>query len=113
MMMEDLFTSITLERFGEAETDLLIKNTLGIKEVPASLVSLIFSETEGNPFFIKEVLLTLVKTKVIHPKKLSNLTQLDIDQIKIPNSIKDVLNARIELGKSKNSDKRDNFEVLE
>lgn len=54
LLRRRLAEEILLGRFGEREVAALLEGRAG-SSPPADLVKLVFSETEGNPFFVEEV----------------------------------------------------------
>lgn len=93
---EKLIDQISLKRLDQNETGEMILSLLGTTKLPGKLDSLIFKETEGNPFFIEEMLRSLEEDNVLRynePDGTWSLTK-KIPEISIPISIKDVVNTR-------------------
>ncbi len=63
--------------------------------VPAALVEAISSETSGNPFFIREVLLHLVEEGKIFRREGRWAGDLAIEQMGIPEGVKQVIGRRL------------------
>lgn len=112
---QDLLEKLTRDEL----VDILEIDRLDIKSVgkmlvdryvqaPNDLVKAVFKKTEGNPFFVNEVLNTLEAAGKIDPQDPSTLEALDTKAIEaIPQSVKDVIIRRIR-GLS-----RDNYNFLE
>ncbi|UCH88718.1 MAG: DUF835 domain-containing protein [Thermoplasmata archaeon] len=96
MSSEKLVKIVTLERFDEQETGMLIESLLTSSKFPKKLIQFIYKETEGNAFFIEELIRSLEEESVIYyDEKLESWTlSRDIKDIATPDSIKDVVNAR-------------------
>ena len=56
---------ITLAALSQSESSELTSNLLGLKTLPVGLRDFILNKTEGNPFFIEEVIRTLIDMKVL------------------------------------------------
>lgn len=62
---------------------------------PNELIELVMTETEGNPFFIEELLKSLIERKDLYVEG-KNLKINPTDSIKLPSSIRDLVLDRIE-----------------
>jgi class 3 adenylate cyclase/tetratricopeptide (TPR) repeat protein len=92
----DGFHLIDLTPLQVDQTETLLNNLLGINDLPKSIRDLIIHKAEGNPFFVEEILRSLIETKQIvyedaHWKALS-----DNAKISLPNTLRGVLSARID-----------------
>jgi class 3 adenylate cyclase/tetratricopeptide (TPR) repeat protein len=92
------FQEVTLAPLSEEQSTTLVGNLVGTLDLPAALISQILRKTEGNPFFIEEVIRTLVTDGVLvrgsreHPWKLVK----PVDQVNLPDTIQGLLLARID-----------------
>lgn len=93
MNREGLFKTITLERLDRSNVFVMIKNILNMKEIPENFVELLHRESGGNPFFVEEVLKSLIEEKIIDTA--NNDWNKDVDKIEIPATIRDVITKRI------------------
>jgi len=87
--------TINLDRMTQEEISEIIKNILGVKDVPASLLAKLYDESEGNPFFVTEVVKSLMDEGIIIRHGHIWDAGVDISSIRIPNTIKDVITHRI------------------
>jgi DNA-binding CsgD family transcriptional regulator len=62
---------------------------------PAALVRALHRQTDGNPFFLKEIVLHLVQTGVIYGEDGSWTAHLNVDEIGLPESVRDVIGRRL------------------
>jgi len=90
------FYSVELAPLQEDQTETLLNNLLGINDLPKHLRDLITDKAQGNPFFIEEMIRSLIETKQIvrendHWKVLGEDTK-----ISLPNTLRGVLSARID-----------------
>jgi eukaryotic-like serine/threonine-protein kinase len=79
---------VVLGGLSESEVGRFIEITVGLRP-PTSLVEAVYAETEGNPFFVKEVLRLLVTTE-----QLEDLGS-DKWRIALPEGVRDVVNRRL------------------
>ncbi len=66
-----------------------------LDEAGLALARAIHQETEGNPFFVKEVLRHLVETGAVAQEEGSWTTRLPVDQLGIPEGVRDVVGRRL------------------
>ncbi|MEJ2099245.1 MAG: adenylate/guanylate cyclase domain-containing protein [Desulfobacterales bacterium] len=87
---------IALEPLNEKMSEILITNVLNINVLQHEIVRKIIQRAGGNPFFIEEVARSLIDEQAVVLKDgLFQVTE-KIDSIAIPNTINDVLMARID-----------------
>jgi predicted ATPase/KaiC/GvpD/RAD55 family RecA-like ATPase len=84
-----------LKRFSYSEVSQMVKQILGIVEVPNEFCERIYEKTDGNPFFIEEVLTSLKEEGVIYCKE-NECKIREFSKIEFPRTVKDVLKERIE-----------------
>lgn len=65
------------------------------QEVPKALVDAIDAETDGNPFFIREVLLHLLEEGKISRRDASWTANLTIEELGIPEGVRQVIGRRL------------------
>lgn len=90
------FYSIEIAPLREDQTETLLNNLLGINDLPRTIQELIITKAEGNPFFVEEMIRSLIETKQIvhengHWKAVS-----DEAKITLPNTLRGVLSARVD-----------------
>ncbi|MBI2014068.1 MAG: AAA family ATPase, partial [Candidatus Rokubacteria bacterium] len=94
-----IFTEITLSPLTPAGAAELLRNLLGV-EPSASLRDFVVSKAEGNPFFIEEVLRTLIAAGVLTRDATTGAWRLAhttrIEQVTIPDTIEGVIMARVD-----------------
>ncbi|MCK4822601.1 AAA family ATPase, partial [bacterium] len=96
---EKIFKKIKLERLPFNATESMIKIILSRDEIPKEFSDWLFKKTEGNPFFIEEVILSFIEEGLIDPKAYLWPTELDLSQlskIKIPMTIGDLIIRRLD-----------------
>ncbi|MFC1530528.1 protein kinase, partial [Gemmatimonadota bacterium] len=91
-----LYNNIHLHRLTEDDSQILIRNLFNSTELPEVIQKAITDRTEGNPYFIEEVVRSLLDQGVV--KVESGILRLreDIDSLHIPETIQDLLMTRID-----------------
>ncbi len=95
MGQEKLYSSLQLNPLSLDEIREKVESILEITDIPSGFMNKLYDESEGNPFFVEEVLKSLMDEGVI--KRHSHIWDagLDLSSIRIPNTIKDVITHRI------------------
>jgi predicted ATPase len=78
--------------------DAVAQMLLGLsqREAPDSLVSLIFEESQGNPFFVEEVYRHLTEDGKIFDATGEFRTDIEIDETDVPENVRLVIGRRLE-----------------
>ena len=87
--------TVILERMNKTEIAQMISSILNIEDVPAKFVSKLYGESDGNPFFVEEVLRSLMDEGIILRHGHIWDAGIDLSSIRIPNTIKDIITHRI------------------
>jgi tetratricopeptide (TPR) repeat protein len=90
---ERLVTRIVLRRFNEAETGAQLDALLG-EHVSGDFAQAVHRETEGNPFFVEEVLKALIEKGSVR-RESGRWRRCDVDQLVIPQSVKEAIGHRL------------------
>ena len=90
------FHSIELSPLQVNQTEILLKNLLGVKDLPKLIRDLIMEKAEGNPFFVEEIIRSLIETKQIVRENSHWKAVSDSAKITLPNTLRGVLSARID-----------------
>ena len=98
MNRERLFHHLPLAPLGVSEVESLISSRSD-KAVAAQLAGLVYRKTEGNPFFVEEVLRLLQERRVLFVSD-AGWRVTDTEALETPESVKVIINERLErLGK--------------
>lgn len=98
------YTRISLRPLTESESNELISRLLAVAEIPDSLRANILAKSDGNPFFIEEVVRTLIENGVVVPedreidgdvRRYWRATS-DGSDVSIPNNLQALLSARMD-----------------
>jgi len=90
------YHSISLEPLQAEQTDILLANLLGVKALPKNVRDMIVERADGNPFFIEELIRSLIETKQII-RENGHWRAVDEDaKVSLPDTLRGVLGARID-----------------
>ncbi len=94
----DRYTEMTLIPLSPQESAMLVRNLLRIDDLPARLHQVILEKTEGNPFFMEEVIRSLIDLGAIAKDEAAGRWRVSaqIDTISIPDTLRGVIVARID-----------------
>jgi tetratricopeptide (TPR) repeat protein len=91
---ERLITRIALRRFNESETGDQLGALLG-EQVSGEFAVAVHRETEGNPFFVEEVLKALIERGSVR-RESGRWRRCDMDELLIPQSVKEAIGNRLD-----------------
>jgi class 3 adenylate cyclase/tetratricopeptide (TPR) repeat protein len=93
-----LYTEIALQPLKGDDTQALVDNLLAISDLPVQARQLILEKTEGNPFFIEEVVRTLIDSGVVVRDESGEHWRATsaIENIAIPDNLQALLISRID-----------------
>ncbi|MBI2569897.1 MAG: protein kinase [Candidatus Schekmanbacteria bacterium] len=105
---EGVAVPLPLERLEVSSIRALLASMLGMADPPADFVRRVHAETDGNPFFVEEIVKELVAERIVVPNTgggswgigpaeagASPLTASDFDRIRIPVTIREALQRRL------------------
>jgi len=87
---------ITLRALAESDTTTMTSALLGTADMPPALRELIARKAEGNPFFVEEVTKSLLEEGALRHEGGRIVLARDLADVAVPDSIHDVLMARID-----------------
>ena len=90
------YTEIGLSPLGEPESEVLVNNLLRIKGLPREVRERIIKRAGGNPFFIEEVVRSLIDEGAVVRRNGDFIVTKGINEFDIPPTINDLLMARID-----------------
>jgi class 3 adenylate cyclase/tetratricopeptide (TPR) repeat protein len=89
-------TCIGLRTLSDHDSLKLAAGMLAMAEFPSELRDLIIRKAEGNPFFLEEVLKSLLEMGALRQRDGRYILTKPIAEIYVPNTIQDVIMARID-----------------
>lgn len=95
-MLPGQSVTISLNRLTEQDSRQLVSNLLAIDAIPEKVRNTILQKTEGNPFFVEEVIRMLIDTGAIVPQANGWVAGRDIDAVEVPENLQSLLLARID-----------------
>jgi class 3 adenylate cyclase len=93
---EHRYTPVSLEPLDEAGSRELVSSILHIEGLPDKVRDLILQKAEGNPFFVEEVIRSLLESGVVVPDGPYWRATRDIDNIAVPDTLSGVLTTRLD-----------------
>ena len=75
----------------------VLQSMLGVEELPDAFVERVANETAGNPFFVEEVMRSLVEQGVVYIDAGAWAAREDVGHIEIPSTVADVFRRRAEM----------------
>ncbi len=90
---QNLYTMITLPRLSLAQVRAQLENIFE-QPVNEGLATLIYKETEGNPFYVEEMVRALIEEKKLY-RENGQLRWVNIESLEIPQSIRDLIVRRL------------------
>lgn len=90
------YMEINLKRLSESDSDQLVNHLLEIADLPDNVRRLIMDRSEGNPFYLEEIIRNLIDQGVLVHEGATWRATKEIAQVSIPDSLHGVLQARID-----------------
>ncbi len=86
---------IDVNRLTFQSTSNMVKKLLKSEDLPQSFLLMVYRETEGNPYYVVEMLTSMIGEGVIDPYSYTWDPERDLADISVPKSIKDITSRRI------------------
>ncbi len=91
-----IYTEIVLSPLTGAYSETLVHNLLGIDDLPVRLRESIAKKAEGNPFYVEEIIRTLIDSGAVVRQNGHWQATAEIENIAIPDTLQGVIMARID-----------------
>ncbi len=92
---EGISATLVLRRLDQRETRHLLSFSLNRTDFPEGFVEMVFRQTEGNPYFLEEVMKSLSDQGVINPRDSQWHQKVDMTSLSIPSSVRAAITQRI------------------
>ena len=92
----DRYTEITLKKLSAMQCRQLVESLLEIENLPQTTKDMILKKSEGNPFFIEEVIRFLIARDLVYPEGDRWKARSEISDINVPDTIQSVVLARVD-----------------
>jgi class 3 adenylate cyclase len=87
---------IDLQPLSAAQSAMLVHELLAVDDMPDATRALILSRAEGNPFFVEEVLRSLIESGVVRVENGRAVAIGEIESITVPTTLQGILMARLD-----------------
>jgi predicted ATPase/class 3 adenylate cyclase len=87
---------VDLQPLGDEDARELVANLLEVDDLPIRVRSLILEKAEGNPFFVEEVIRTLLDRELVIRRDGHWHATQEIEHIEVPDTLNGVLTARLD-----------------
>jgi class 3 adenylate cyclase/tetratricopeptide (TPR) repeat protein/regulation of enolase protein 1 (concanavalin A-like superfamily) len=92
----DRYTEIRLNPLSSLQSRQLVESLLEIENLPESVKGTILEKSEGNPFFIEEVIRSLIEQDMVYQDGDHWKARDEISSISVPDTIQSVVLARVD-----------------
>ena len=92
----DRYREIMLRALNPYESRRLIESLLAIDNLPESIKQTITDKAGGNPFFVEEVIRSLMERGAVYQDGEKWIAKEDINNVNVPDTIQSVIMARID-----------------
>lgn len=94
---KEYHTALELKELSQEESQQLIRNLLAIEGMPQELEEMILRKSQGNPFFVEEVVKSLIEQKVITQEDGKwKVAISDVKTVNIPDTVQGVIMSRVD-----------------
>lgn len=94
--LRERYRVIELQPLNQAESARLAENLLTIENMPETVRQLILNKSEGNPFFLEELLRSLIDAGLVLLDGDRAVASQAISQLEVPDTLQGVIAARID-----------------
>jgi serine phosphatase RsbU (regulator of sigma subunit) len=89
-------TEITLESLDHEQSQSLVKQIMGINDLPEVIRRIVIGKSEGNPYFIEELIRMLINEEIFIRQGERWVLSSEVDLDRVPDSLQGLLFARID-----------------
>ena len=90
------YTPIQLGPLDPTDSRQLVANLLHVEDLPEKVRALILTKAEGNPFFVEEVIRSLLESNLVVRDNSHWRATREIENIAVPDTLAGVINARLD-----------------
>jgi class 3 adenylate cyclase len=95
-MAKDFTSVINLKELSKEESLNLVKNLLDIEKIPKEFRKLTIEKSQGNPFYIEELVKSLIEQGYVTEEKGKWKFTGDIRKVELPDSVESIILSRID-----------------
>ena len=92
----DRYRSITLHSLSMQQSERLIESLLGAEDLPETLKKNILDKAGGNPFFVEEVIRSLMESGIVYMDDERWVAKGELEEFAVPNTVESVIMARVD-----------------
>jgi len=92
----DRYTELRLNPLSTIESRQLVESLLEIENLPENVRDMVLQKSEGNPFFIEEVIRSLIEQDIVYQEGDRWKARDEISNISVPDTIQSVVLARVD-----------------
>jgi class 3 adenylate cyclase/tetratricopeptide (TPR) repeat protein len=94
----DRTVELRLARLSQEQSRQLIANLLAIEELPPSVRAMIIAKSDGNPFFVEEIIRALIDAGAVERNPVSGQWRATgrIEAISLPDTLQGIIVARVD-----------------
>ncbi|MEK7813692.1 MAG: hypothetical protein AAB296_08020, partial [Candidatus Desantisbacteria bacterium] len=92
----DRYRKIELTKLSSGESRRLVSELLAIDNLPDSVRDMILSKSEGNPFFIEEVIRSLMERGLVYKANDRWVADDNIIEVQVPDTIQSIVLERVD-----------------
>jgi class 3 adenylate cyclase/tetratricopeptide (TPR) repeat protein len=92
---EGLMHRLAVRRLDQQGTGALMAASMGEEEISAEFAGLVYGRTEGNPFFVQQVMRALVERGDVY-REGGHWERKAVEAIEVPESVRSVIGQRLE-----------------
>ncbi|MBI1926342.1 AAA family ATPase [Candidatus Poribacteria bacterium] len=90
------YTEIHLRELRPQESRRMVEELLTIENLPENVKNLILTKSEGNPFFVEEVIRLLIDSGAVYREGNVWVAKAEIESLAVPDTIQGVIMSRID-----------------
>jgi predicted ATPase/class 3 adenylate cyclase/DNA-binding SARP family transcriptional activator/regulation of enolase protein 1 (concanavalin A-like superfamily) len=90
------YTEISLRELTPPQSRRLVESLLAIANLPASVTELILAKAQGNPFFVEEVVRSLIASGMVYQEEEVWQAREGIETVAVPDSVQSVILSRVD-----------------
>ena len=87
---------VELDPLPEDDSRELVSALLSVEGLPESVRSTILSRAEGNPFFLEEVIRSMIDSRLVYEEDGTWLAQPDLTEVTVPETLSAVITSRLD-----------------
>ena len=95
-VLNNYYSTLQLECLSNNESLLLLHNLMNEIDLPKKIKNQIIEKTEGNPFFMEEVVLSFIERGIINTDDGKLDTNIIENEFQIPNLLHSVIVSRVD-----------------